>query len=383
MNIIFYGAHYWDAGAWFRKQQFAYRLSKRGHRVFYIEESKSIIHWQKGDRNSLFKTNIIKKNDNLYIITPSCYFPFPNNFMFRKIYNLKLLFEIKKILKNLGINEYIFWFNKIEISSVIEYIPQKKIFDLCDDIPYYSKLIGDEKAYNIKMKYIKLAFSNSDISVVSAVRLKEKYKKFTKTDIIVIPNGHNIDLKQIKLGTIPDDIRKIRRPIIGFLGTLFEFIDGDLLEYIISKKPEYNFVFVGGIESNFPIDKLVKYQNFVHLGKKPKETIPNYINSFDICINPFKVHEVNDSVSPVKVFEYLVLNKYVVSSFMYSLQKEDISSYINFAKNKVEFLSLLDNTLGMKSYVNNIPPNKIASYHWDNLFDRLIKNINAKGVVNL
>ena len=65
MNIIFYGGHYWDTGAWFRKQQFAYRLSKQGHKVFYIEESKSFIHWKKGDRNFLFKTKITKKNDNL------------------------------------------------------------------------------------------------------------------------------------------------------------------------------------------------------------------------------------------------------------------------------------------------------------------------------
>jgi len=233
------------------------------------------------------------------------------------------------------------------------------------------------------MRYLKLAFHSSDISIVSAIKLKEKYQKFSKDEIIVIPNGHNIDLNKINSGIIPDDIKGIKRPIIGFLGTLFSFIDDKLLEYIISKRPNYNFVFVGGIESNFPVNKLTIYKNFIYLGKKPKEEIPNYINSFDICSNPFKVHEVNDSVNPVKVFEYLGMKKQTVSTEMYSLLKEDISKYIYFAKTKEEFLSLLDKILGMKSYVNNIPSHKIAFYHWDNLFEQLIKNINAKGLVNL
>ena len=64
MNILFFGVHYWD-GPWFRKQQFAKRLSDRGHKVFYVEESVSIIRRNKSDRNLPFKTTMRKENEPL------------------------------------------------------------------------------------------------------------------------------------------------------------------------------------------------------------------------------------------------------------------------------------------------------------------------------
>lgn len=118
-----------------------------------------------------------------------------------------------------------------------------------------------------------------------------------------------MDSSKTYQGKIPQDIASIKKPIIGFIGTLFRFIDEDLLEFIISQRPQYEYVFIGKIESNFPIDKINIYKNVHFLGLKLPNEIASFINSFDLCINPFKVHEVNDSVSPVKVFEYLSLKK--------------------------------------------------------------------------
>ena len=68
MNIIFYGGHYWNKGPWFRKQQFAKRLIDRGHKIFYIESSTSMVRKRKNDENFYFKTRVKKINSKLFEI---------------------------------------------------------------------------------------------------------------------------------------------------------------------------------------------------------------------------------------------------------------------------------------------------------------------------
>lgn len=383
MNILFYGGHKWESGPWFRKQQFASRLSQKGHRVFYIESSVSMIRVNNSGNNSLLRTKIKKISENLFIITPSMMFPYPNNYYSRKLYNLKLLWEIKRFFKKIDIEDFIFWFNQAEMASVLNHIKQLKIFDLADDRPFYFKLANDEKGFKLMLLYIKQAFAKSDISIVSAIKIKEKYQKYSKNDIMVIPNGHSINLAKNIDYAIPRDLIKIATPIIGFVGTLFRFLDDNLLEYLISNRPNYNFVFVGPREQNFPVEKIKKYKNVFLLGEKNKAEIPNYINSFNVCLNPFKVHEVNDSVSPVKVFEYLALKKQVISNKMYSLQKEKIAEKIIFANDYSDYLLKLDNAVikvdPESEYSNNI----LEEYHWDNLFSKLLNILKIKYNIEL
>ncbi len=97
MDILFYGHHYWDSGPWFRKQYFAHYLSQRNHRVFYIENSVSMFRWRPGKKNHFLKTRLSNPQENLYVITPSAYFPFPNSYYTRHLFNLKLLADIKRI----------------------------------------------------------------------------------------------------------------------------------------------------------------------------------------------------------------------------------------------------------------------------------------------
>lgn len=381
MNIIFYGGHHWE-DAWFRKQQFAKRFSEKGHRVFYVEQSKSMIRLNKNDKNKLFKTKVEKINDNLYIVSPSAIFPFPYKKTIRKWYNKKIFFDIKSYLRKLGANDYILWINRFDFINNLSDIKAIKIIDVCDDIPFYHKLANDEAKYNSSLETFESVFSGSNGIIVSAAKIKEKYKKFTDKEIIVIPNGHDINNPDKDL-LVPQELLEIPSPRIGFLGTLFQFIDDELLEYIIKSRPNYNFVFLGMVQANFPIDKIKNYKNVFILGKKNKEQVQNFIKGFDITINPFKIHEVNDSVSPVKVFEYLALKKIVISTKMYSLEKENIAKYIEFADNYNDFLNKLDYHVENNKLENNIPNEILQQYSWDGLFNKLIKNINVKYKIDL
>ena len=375
MNILYFGSHYWDKGPWFRKQHFANNLVKRGHHVFYIENSVSMLRFRKNQKNKLIKTQFTKHDDNLTVITPSAFFPFPHNRFMRKLFDLKLVWDIKRHFKKEGINNFAVWFNIIPFSMVIHRLGASKIiFDLSDDVPLFYTLAGKEKRSKTYVKYLKKAYGLADIAIVTAVKIKEKYQHLTKSEIIVIPNGHSFTHFGKTL-EVPYDVKSIPSPRIGFLGTLFRFIDEDLLEKLIRSRPHYNFVFVGKNEKSFPIERIEKYNNVYILGSKKKDDVGAYIHAFDICINPFRNHEVNDSVSPLKVFEYLAWQKPVVSSFMYSLKKEKISSYIKFGATAEEQLNIIDGIVNTGNYLNSIPEKELLDYNWDNLFIQLINKI--------
>jgi len=376
MDILFYGHHYWDRGPWFRKQYFASYLAKRDHRIFYIENSVSMLKWRPGMKNRLLKTHVTNPEKNVYVITPSAFFPFPNNYYMRHLFNLKLLRDIRRIFIRYEVNDFTLWFNLLNFSTVISRFKNRKIiFDMSDDIPLFFRLKGRERLYRSQMRLLKKAYASASIPVVTAKKIKEKYQQYSRNDIIVIPNGHNFTSFSTSKSPIPDDMKNIPGPRIGFLGTLFIFTDDRLLEYLITQRPHYQFVFVGMVQKKFPIERISKYPNVHLLGEKKKEEVGAYLDAMDICINPFKRHEVNDSVSPLKVYEYLAFRKPVVSTFMYSLQQERISKHIFFCQTHEAFLEKVDELVQKGDFLNPIPEEELMENSWKNLFEKLIKKI--------
>jgi glycosyltransferase involved in cell wall biosynthesis len=376
MDILFYGHHYWDQGAWFRKQYFAHFLSKRNHRVFYIENSVSMFRWRPGHKNRFLKTQLSMPQENLYVITPSAFFPFPNSYYTRHLFNLKLLADIRRIFRRTGVKEYMVWFNLLNFSTVLPRLKDKKIvFDMSDDIPLFFQLKNMEGLYKTQLRLLKMAYAHASIPVVTAKKIKEKYQQYAKNEIMVIPNGHNFTSFSENSLPEPDDMKDIPGPRIGFLGTLFIFTDDELLEQIISQRPQYQYVFVGKVQKEFPIDRIRKYPNVHILGEKKKEEVGAYLNAMDICINPFKRHEVNDSVSPLKVYEYLAFRKPVVSSLMYSLQQEEISKHISFCENAEAFLETMDAMVKKGDFVNPIPEKELMENSWESQFEKMIKRM--------
>jgi len=379
MDILFYGHHYWDIGPWFRKQYFAYYLAERGHRVFYIENSVSMLKWRPGKKNRLLKSRVSNPQKNLYVITPSAYFPFPNSYYMRYLFNLKLLADIHRIFRRYKVMEYVIWFNLLNFASVLSTFKDRKIiFDMSDDIPLFFQLKGKERQYRQQMRLLKKAYAHASIPIVTAKKIKEKYQQYASSDIMVIPNGHNFTSISTSESHAPDDIRDIPHPRIGFLGTLFIFTDHSLLEYIIAQRPDYQYVFVGKVQKEFPIEKISIYPNVHLLGEIRKEDVGGYLDAMDICINPFKRHEVNDSVSPLKVYEYLAFRKPVVSTYMYSLQQEKISKHILFCKNREAFLEQVDKLIRKGDFVNPIPEDELLENSWESLFGKLIEGMKEK-----
>jgi len=87
-------------------------------------------------------------------------------------------------------------------------------------------------------------------------------------------------------------------------------------------------------------NKLEKiYSNIKFLGKKDYQVLPYYMNTFDVCLIPFKVNELTNGVNPVKVYEYAASGKPVVSTYLPELEKYQDTIYL--AKDYKEFVEFI------------------------------------------
>jgi glycosyltransferase involved in cell wall biosynthesis len=106
-------------------------------------------------------------------------------------------------------------------------------------------------------------------------------------------------------------MKGIEGPIAGFFGLIHEWIDLELLDYIIIRNPDVNFVFIG--KCSVDVHSLNAHKNAHFLGQKKYSDLLAYAGLFDIGLIPFKINELTVNVNPIKLKEYLALGIPVVS----------------------------------------------------------------------
>ncbi len=112
----------------------------------------------------------------------------------------------------------------------------------------------------------------------------------------------------------PADLPADGRPIIGFVGALYEWIDWPLLNAAADALPDAHFVFVGPNNQPAEIDRLARHANVYLLGQKPYDLVSAYVAAFDVCWVPFAAGRITRAANPVKIYEYLALGKPVVTT---------------------------------------------------------------------
>lgn len=113
--------------------------------------------------------------------------------------------------------------------------------------------------------------------------------------------------------TIPADFAHLRAPVLGFYGTIEDWVDQDLIAYLAERRPEWTIVLLGKVCVD--VSRLEKYPNVHFLGRRPHSELPNYCKGFSVGLIPYRVtDERMRYVNPVKLREYLSAGLPVVAT---------------------------------------------------------------------
>ena len=112
---------------------------------------------------------------------------------------------------------------------------------------------------------------------------------------------------------VPDEVRTLDHPIIGFFGVIDERIDLDLLAGAAAARPDWSWVMIGPVlkieETSLP-----RLPNIHYLGKQDYRQLPAYLKAFDVAMLPFARNEATRFISPTKTLEYMAAHKPIVST---------------------------------------------------------------------
>ncbi|MDF2943101.1 MAG: hypothetical protein K0S01_1959 [Herbinix sp.] len=244
-------------------------------------------------------------------------------------------------------------------NPVKSYIPLLK---LCkeNDIPHVYDQMDYWDGFAVKPwgdKTEKIYFNYSEESIT----ISNWLAKHTKTDktLHVIPNGvKNHFLEQIRLKDSDDVVQRNNqdKKIILYSGAIWpDWFDWDIVKYIVNKRPEYNFVFVGaysptldeddGRHVNRIIKELSKLDNVSFLGQVQHHELIPILQKAHIGIIPFVVNKVTEACSPLKCFEYLSAYLPVISTNLPEIKDYPMVTLVN---NKEAFLEELDKMLSLE-----------------------------------
>ncbi len=373
-DIICTSTHYWDERR-FRKQEFMSRFAK-ANRVLFVEPSFSMtrsaeVHLREVATNRYLLSRCESRSEHLHLFKPPRGIPKWSNPRIEALNYRWFGQHVSRAAKRLGFREAILWVYPPSYYHALRAIPHRHIvFDLVDDLSAY----GGGHREHIEYATRRLV-EESDLLVVTAKTLLDKYMTSAR-QVVQVSNGFDADLFSPERldAQMPSSLSGVSRPILGFVGTLFGFLDFDLLEEVARVHHDKSLVLVGPVEASVEraVDRLQRLPNVVHMGGQPQSEIPSYVGAFDVCLNPFQRGRVADSVSPLKVYEYLAMGRPVVSTPMKALQMEDVARVVAFAQGPGEFCEQIDSSLGEKAQAAiGARREAVAPYSWDGLFERL------------
>ncbi|RJQ51429.1 MAG: glycosyltransferase, partial [Nitrospiraceae bacterium] len=118
---------------------------------------------------------------------------------------------------------------------------------------------------------------------------------------------------------VPDWMSSLRRPVIGYLGSLNRFFDIELMLLLAKEHGDWTFLIVGP-ENDPSFSSSAGYINFRSLSNVKyipwlDDEIPNYFKAVDVCILPWNTnYDFVRFSSPNKLLQYAAMGKPVVST---------------------------------------------------------------------
>ncbi|AQW22659.1 glycosyltransferase [Clostridium perfringens] len=361
--IVFHASFGWNIEMKQRPQHLAEALSRK--KVLYIYRSDV-------KNDNIYSIKKIK--DNLYVLNLDMY-----------SLNVAFFEAIKSINKPKFLHVYATCLNSVDYEKIKTYMDKgfKVIYDFVDELS--SEISG----YNITSKMIedheKLLRDKENVLVVStAKKLKDIANKFREENEnnILAPNAVNLEDFKNHGHEIGEKIQPIvnkRKPIIGYYGALAKWFDYKLIEQLAKEREDYEIVLIGmDYDGSYDQSNLKDYSNISYLGMIDYKDLINYSRYFDVCIVPFIKNDITDSTSPLKIFEYMALEKPIVTT--------DINECKNYescliSKDYDEFIRNIDKALKLevdnKEYFN-ILRREAEENTWDNraeLIKEAIKNL--------
>jgi glycosyltransferase involved in cell wall biosynthesis len=154
----------------------------------------------------------------------------------------------------------------------------------------------------------------------------------------------------------PGDLSRFPRPLLGYIGTLEDRVDWQLLTRVSGEYPRASIIILGrpwtkwrghaGEHADYL--RCLARPNVHAIGWRPQETLPLYNCAFDVCLIPYRTdHPFNRVCSPTKIMDYMGTGRPIVSTDIPECQLYDHLFHV--AASDREFIDAIRTILAARS----------------------------------
>jgi glycosyltransferase involved in cell wall biosynthesis len=248
-------------------------------------------------------------SDRLWVVTPIV-LPFPHSKLAQRL-NVRLLgLELWRLRRRLALEDFQLW---TFLPNVADYVGRfgesLSVYYCVDEFSLFSELDTER---TIEAERELLAKVDCVFAVNDALR---KAKREHNPETHLSPHGVDRDLFATALDsatTVPADLARLSPPVLGFYGSIADWVDLELVAGVARRRPDWNVALIGLVTRDTgAIDPL---PNVHLLGRRPHTMLPAYCKGFGVGLIPYLIDERSPYVNPVKLREYLSSGLPVVST---------------------------------------------------------------------
>lgn len=167
---------------------------------------------------------------------------------------------------------------------------------------------------------LKLMLNHADMIVSTAKKLVEQTENYIKEycniqkPVYYLANAVDDELfEPRKQYEKPSDLKTGEKTLLYYGSLWGEWFDWDIITKVANNNENISINLIGDHSGIREIKQ--KMPSNVHfLGIKKQEQLPAYLKYSDFAILPFKTGKIGDYVSPLKIFEYISMDKKILAT---------------------------------------------------------------------
>lgn len=356
----------WDS-LWRDSQQIMSRIAKH-NRVLYFEPGrnpdKSHLAEMWHNWPNFFSLHLRRLHENLIILsTPAC-LPYARRHLPRSVLqittpivarlNARILSRhVRRAMQKLDVRRPILWlYEPRHVYLVGQFDEKVACYFNYDEL---ADFVDNTRIKELLREYDRRLCRAADV-VLATSRSQWRRRLPFNPNTIFVPNGVDFALFNCALEPelpLPEDIRSVPGPIIGFAGWLGYHIDVGLLLRIAQTYPDASLVLVGPDElpDSHEKERLHACPNVYFLGQKKRRELPNYLQAFDVALMPYLLTGHILSAYPLKLHEYLAAGRSIIAMALPELQP--FHDVVRIAEDHDAFLQQIREALYDDAYTND------------------------------
>jgi glycosyltransferase involved in cell wall biosynthesis len=347
LNIICLSNQLWDYPLWTNKRHVMSRMSRLGHNVLFVDPPINtgrvfLKHVLKGEWSSKRLVSRLKKDEGVLIFSPLDSLPMHEDL------SAGHAKRINKICKKFfdPSRKTVLWVYNVEIPGIENYLNLIKydllVYDCVDNYSAFPRYDSAEKKKWIANQE-QVLVGRAKVVFASAPGLVDKLKKYNE-NVYYMPNVGDYERFKDALSLrskLPDDIKNIPEPRIGFTGAVDEYkFDKELFKKTALDYPGYSFVIIGplALKDKEASKKSLGFEdlsNVYLLETKPYTELVKYVAGFEVAVIPYQINDYTvGGCFPVKFHEELAAGLPVVVTDLPAYAPFDDVCYISKSYNE-------------------------------------------------